>query len=129
MKSMSVSMKETNQITPKAKKLVDTLVSTGCTITEASKLAGYKGNSSRVSASRMLRNPEVQKYMFEQITHNLGMSAVKAQSRLLDLCVGAKSEYVQLEASKDILDRVGLRTPDKVSHTHVGDIKVSIDLG
>ena len=52
-------------ITPKAKKLVDTLVATGCTITEASKVAGYKGNSSRVSASRMLRNPEVQKYMFE----------------------------------------------------------------
>ena len=82
MKSMSVSIKESKKITPKAKKLVDTLVATGCTITEASKVAGYKGNSSRVSASRMLRNPEVQKYMFEQITHNLGMSAVKAQSRL-----------------------------------------------
>ena len=63
MKSMSVSIKE-NKITPRAKKLVDTLVATGCTITEASKVAGYKGNSSRVSASRMLRNPEVHKYMF-----------------------------------------------------------------
>ena len=127
MKSMSVAIKD-NKITPRAKKLVDTLVATGCTITEASKVAGYKGNSSRVSASRMLRNPEVQRYMFEQITHNLGMSAVKAQSRLLDLCTGAKSEYVQLEASKDILDRVGFKQPDKVKHTLDGDISVKIDL-
>ena len=128
MKSMSVSMKETNHITPKAKKLVDTLVSTGCTITEASKLAGYKGNSSRVSASRMLRNPKVQQYMFEQIQHNLGMSAVKAQSRLLDLCSGAKSEYVQLEASKDILDRAGFKAPDKHQHMVKGDFSINIDL-
>ena len=128
MKIMSVSMKETNQITPKAKKLVDTLVSTGCTITEASKLAGYKGNSSRVSASRMLRNPKVQQYMFEQIQHNLGMSAVKAQSRLLDLCSGAKSEYVQLEASKDILDRAGFKALDKHQHLVKGDFSINIDL-
>ena len=47
-------------ISAKAKLLVDTLVSKGCTITEASKLAGYKGNSARVSASKMLRKPEVQ---------------------------------------------------------------------
>ena len=124
---MSVALK-TKVISSKAKKLVDTLVATGCTITEASKVAGYKGNSSRVSASRMLRNPEVQKYMFEQITHNLGMSAVKAQSRLLDLCVGAKSEYVQLEASKDILDRAGFKAPDKHMHLHAGEISVKIDL-
>jgi len=35
---------------------------------------------------------------------------------------------VQLEASKDILDRVGLRTPDRVSHQIDGEIKVNIDL-
>ena len=106
---MSVAKQKANTITPKARKLVDTLVASGCTITEASKVAGYKGNSSRVSASRMLRKPEVQQYMFEQIQKNLGMSAVKAQHRLLDLCSSAKSEYVQLEASKDILDRAGFK--------------------
>ena len=124
---MSVAIKD-NKITPRAKKLVDTLVATGCSITEASKVAGYKGNSSRVSASRMLRNPEVQKYMFEQITHNLGMSAVKAQSRLLDLCTSAKSEYVQLEASKDILDRAGYKPTEKSMTLVQGNINVSIDL-
>lgn len=125
---MSVALKKPITITPKARLLVDTLVSSGCTITEASKLAGYKGNSSRVSASRMLRKPEVQQYMFEQIQKNLGMSALKAQHRLLDLCSSAKSEYVQLEASKDILDRAGFKAPDKHQHLVKGDFSINIDL-
>ena len=94
-------------ISAKAKKLVDTLVATGCTTTEASKLAGYKGNSSRVSASKMLRKPEVQAYMMSEIQRSFGLSSAKASARLLSLSQGAKSEYVQLEASKDILDRAG----------------------
>ena len=89
------------QITGKAKLLVDTLVSRGCSITEASKLAGYKGNSARVSASKMLRKPEVQQYMAQEIQRSLGIHSAKASSRLLQLCQGAKSEYVQLEAAKD----------------------------
>jgi phosphosulfolactate synthase (CoM biosynthesis protein A) len=67
--------------------------------------------------------------MMEQVAKTIGLGAVTASKKMVELSNSAKSEYVQLEASKDILDRVGLRTPDKVSHTHVGDIKVSIDLG
>jgi hypothetical protein len=47
---------------------------------------------------------------------------------LLRLASGAKSEYVQLEASKDILDRAGFKPVDKSMHLHAGEIKVSIDL-
>ena len=46
-------------ISAKAKKLVDTLVATGCTITEASKLAGYKGNSSRAVSYTHLTLPTI----------------------------------------------------------------------
>ena len=130
--AMSELSTKNDELTDKQKKLVDTIVTTGCTITEASKIAGYStrtsNESARVSASRMLRNPEVQKYMFEQIQHNLGMSAVKAQSRLLDLCTSAKSEYVQLEASKDILDRSGFKAPDKHQHLVKGEFSINIDL-
>ena len=31
-------------------------------------------------------------------------------------------------ASRDILDRVGMRVPDKVAHNIQGDIKINIDL-
>ena len=115
-------------ISAKAKKLVDTLVATGCTITEASKLAGYKGNSSRVSASRMLRKPEVQAYMMQEINRSLGLNSAKASAKLVALSQGAKSEYVQLEASRDILDRAGFKAPEKHQHLVGGDFKINIDL-
>ena len=66
--------------------------------------------------------------MMECITRTIGLGAVTASNKMIHLADNAKSEYVQLEASKDILDRVGLRTPDKVQHSVVGDIKVNIDL-
>ena len=118
------------ELTPKQKALVDTLVTTGCSIKEASQNAGYaKGEAGRVVASRTLRLPQVQRYMMERIATVMGTGAITASRKLIELSGYARSEYVQLEASKVILDRVGLRTPDKVSTEIVGDIKVSIDLG
>ena len=66
--------------------------------------------------------------MQQAIARTLGLGAVSASRKLIDLSSGAKSEYVQLEASRDILDRVGLRAPDKVAHNIQGDIKINIDL-
>lgn len=121
-------VKQTGTISSKARKLVDTLVSTGCTITDASKVAGYKGNSARVSASKMLRKPEVQAYMAQEITRQMGLHSAKALSRISSLSMTAKSEYVQLEASKDILDRAGFKAPDKHQHMIAGDFSINIDL-
>jgi hypothetical protein len=115
-------------IAPRAKKLVDILVSSGCTITEASKLAGYKGNSARVSASKMLRKPEVQAYMMQEVHRAFGLHSARAVSKLSSLSTGAKSEYVQLEASKDILDRAGFKAPDKHQHLVAGNFSINIDL-
>ena len=121
-----------SELTEKQKKLVDTIVTTGCSIKEGAKIAGYSSKGSeeagRVSASRTLRLPKVQKYMASRIADTLGLGAVSASRKLIDLSSGARSEYVQLEASRDILDRVGLRAPDKVAHNIQGDIKINIDL-
>ena len=125
---MTKRTSEETKISSKAKSLVDTLVATGCTITEASKLAGYKGNSARVSASRMLRKPEVQAYMMQEINRSLGLNSAKASAKLVALSQGAKSEYVQLEASRDILDRAGFKAPEKHQHLVGGDFKINIDL-
>ena len=120
----------TKELTPRQILLVDTLVATGCTITEASQIAGYaKGESGRVSASKALRTHKVQQYMQSLVMNSIGLNATKASIRLMQLSESAKSEYVQLEASKDILDRAGYKAPDKHMHLHAGDIKVSIDLG
>ena len=120
----------TKELTPRQILLVDTLVATGCTIPEASQIAGYaKGDSGRVSASKALRTHKVQQYMQSLVMNSIGLNATKASIRLMQLSESAKSEYVQLEASKDILDRAGYKAPDKHMHLHAGDIKVSIDLG
>ena len=117
------------RITEKQKKLVDTLVAKGCSVKQASEEAGYaQGESGRVSASKALKTPHVQQYMMQQIADSIGINATIASSKLLRLASGAKSEYVQLEASKDILDRAGFKAPDKVMHSHVGNINVKIDL-
>ena len=122
-------MTEIVKLTGKQMALVDTLVATGCSITEAAKLAGYAdGESGRVSASKALRTVHVQQYMMQRIGESLGLNATVAAAKMLTLARGAKSEYVQLEASKDILDRAGFKAPDKHMHLHAGEIKVSIDL-
>ena len=117
------------KITEKQKKLVDTLVAKGCSIKQASEDAGYaKGESGRVTASKALKTPHVQQYMMQTISDSMSLNATKALNKIVALSSNAKSEYVSLEASKDILDRAGFKAPDKVMHSHVGNIDVKIDL-
>ncbi len=117
------------KITEKQKKLVDTLVAKGCSIKQASDEAGYaKGESGRVTASKALRTPHVQQYMMQAIADNMSINATKALNKIVQLSSNAKSEYVSLEASKDLLDRAGFKAPDKVMHSHVGNVNVKIDL-
>ena len=109
--------------------LIDTIVATGCSVTKASKVAGYSdGESGRVTASKTLRLPHIQEYMQQRIRETIGMNATIASRKVLDLASSAKSEYVQLEASKDILDRAGYKPVDKSMSIVTGGINVSIDL-
>ena len=125
-------MSKLDKLTDKQKLLVDTIIADGCSIKEAAKRAGYSSNGSeeagRITASRTLRLPKVQQYMTSRIADTLGLGAVSASRKLIELSGNARSEYVQLEASRDILDRVGMRVPDRVKHSIEGDIKINIDL-
>ena len=122
-------MTKDNELTSKQKALVDTIVTTGCSITEASQKVGYaKGESGRVTASRTLRIPKVQSYMMNQIANTVGIGAVHASRKIVELARDARSEYVQLEASNDILDRGCLRAPERIQHQVDTNLKVSIDL-
>mgnify|MGYP004447729447 FL=1 len=117
------------KLTKKQRLLIDTIVATGCSVTKASKIAGYsEGESGRVTASKTLRLPHIQEYMQQRIRESIGLNATIASKKVLDLASSAKSEYVQLEASKDILDRAGYKPIDKAMHLVSGNIEVSIDL-
>ena len=120
----------TKKLTPKQTALVDTLVATGCSIRQAAADAGYAdGEPGRVSASKTIRLPHVQQYMMQRIQEQLGLNATMAAARVMTLAQGARSEHVQLEAAKDILDRAGFKPIDRSQVQVAGDIKVSIDLG
>tara|TARA_S200002703_G_scaffold156448_2_gene162132 strand:- start:526 stop:906 length:381 start_codon:yes stop_codon:yes gene_type:complete len=123
-------VKSERKLTRKQQSLVEHLVANGGTIKDAAHAAGYaEGESGRVSASKALALPHVQAYMVEKIREQLGVRATLALSTVTKLASTAKSEYVQLEASKDLLDRAGFKAPDKHMHLHAGDIRVDIDLG
>jgi phage terminase small subunit len=120
-----------SSLTGRQTRLVDTLVANGCSIREAAKIAGYSGGSGsdagRVTASKTLRLPHVQAYYQQQLLAQLHLVAPRALNRLASL-LDANSEYVQLEASKQILDRAGFgKVTDDVKITH-GTVRVRIDL-
>ena len=95
----------TRKLTDKQMALVDTLVAEGCSMKKAAELAGYaKGESGRISAHRALKTPHVQQYMAQRMNETFGLTATSALATVRRLSSGAKSEYVQLEASKDLLD-------------------------
>ena len=122
-------MLKQRRLTTKQKDLVDTIVASGCSVKEASAKAGYSdGESGRVTASKTLRLPHVQEYMQQRVRESIGLNATVASKRILDLSTNAKSEYVQLEASKDILDRAGYKPIEKSMSLMQGNISVSIDL-
>jgi phage terminase small subunit len=130
-------LKNVNAILPKKqptlntrqKALVDILISEGCSVSEASKLAGYKDSTSGCQGYATLKKSHVMEYMYQQIQESFGINSLKAQKTLSRLSQSAKSEYVQMESAKDILDRAGFKAPDKHQHQIVGDFKVHIDLG
>lgn len=118
------------KLTDKQTALVDTIVAKGCTIAQAAELAGYaKGESGRVTATKTMKLPHVQQYLMQRMNDEFGLSATLAVGTVRRLATSAKSEYVQLEASKDLLDRAGYKPIDRSQVQVAGDIRVSIDLG
>lgn len=117
------------KLTKKQQALVDVLLAEGGTIKAAAEKAGYAvGESGQVSASRTLKLPHVQRYMQQAVQERLGLNALVAVQRVAHLANDARSEYVQLQAAQDILDRAGYKPIDRSQVQIAGDIKVSIDL-
>ena len=124
-------IRSTNQqkLTPRQKALVEAYVANGGQLTKASAEAGYaEGNSGRTSAWKAMKTSHVQQYLMQQTAEAFGLHAVRALAKVVDLSGNARSEYVQLEASKDLLDRAGFKPIDRSQVQIAGDIRVAIDL-
>ena len=117
------------KLTRRQASLVDAYVANGGNLTKAAKEAGYAaGESGRVSAQRAMKTAHVKQHMMQVVADEFSKHAPMALGQLAGLSKRAKSEYVQLEASKDLLDRAGFKPVDRSQVQVAGDIRVTIDL-
>jgi phage terminase small subunit len=113
-------------LTDRALRFIEHIVSTGCSGAEAAVAVGYAEGSSRTQAYRLLNDQRVLDAMHQATKRKLAVSGVRAAEKMLSLATGARSERVQMEASKDLLDRGGYGVSNEASVT---GISISIDLG
>jgi phage terminase small subunit len=106
---------------------VEALVTNGGNRTQAAIEAGYSPDTARQQAHAIVRIPHVMQAILEATMSEFISNAPKASTALTQLLEG-RSEYVRLEAAKEILDRAGLKPATNVNHKVAGDISVSIDL-
>ena len=115
-------------LTDKQSKFVDNMLASNCSRTQSAIDAGYSPKSAHVEASSLCRNSNVLAALYDRTISSLSVDAVRALATVSSLSQDAKSEYVKLEASKDIMDRAGLRVVEEETSKLGNDITVKIDL-
>ena len=116
-------------LTTKQQAFIDNLLAGVGTQTECAIQAGYSTKSAKVEASRLLKQDKVLNQLQKQAIKTLGYRSITALDTVSNLSQNANSEYVRLEASKDILDRAGIRD-ESSNQVQLGNaIQVNIDLG
>lgn len=117
-----------SKLTTKQAAFVSALVRNGGDREQAAIDAGYSPRSARTQAYQLLAIPHVVAAIVEQTGMELAAAVPRASATLIKLLEG-KSEYVRLEAANSLLDRVGMKAPERHDHRVSGDITVNIDLG
>lgn len=112
------------RITQKVHAALDALVHGARSITDAAEAAGMR----REALSRALQKPHVQEELDRRVRDAMRRRGVKALAIIEHLSDGARSEYVKLEASKDLANRAGYLPPkEPLGPDNV--LIVNIDLG
>lgn len=117
------------KLTTKQNQFIDAYVANGGNGSAAARDAGYAESSAHVEANRALKNPLIVQEIYRRTALAIGAALPKALNTVVRLSESAKSEYVQLEASRDLLDRAGMKAPEKIDHRLDGEFRVTIDLG
>lgn len=107
---------------------VDEYVANGGDALKAVAAAGYTSQRPDHRRNQLLAHPTVLAEIQRRTAQALGHLAPRAVATLQRLVGSARSEYVQLQAAMDVLDRLGMRAPERQEHTVHGDLKVVIDL-
>jgi len=110
-------------------RFVDAYVSNGGRIEKAAIEAGYSETSARTIGSRLVKDSRILQEIYRRTVEQVALAAPKALATVERLAVTARSEKVQLEAAADLLNRAGVKAPDRIDHRVGGEISVVIDLG
>jgi hypothetical protein len=112
-------------LTDRQAAFISAYVANGGKVGLAATRAGY---TSKNEGSRLLRDPKIVKAIQTLMQDAIGVHAVAALGTVVKLARSAKSDYVKLEAAKDLLDRAGFKPPDKALLKVAGDLTVSFDI-
>ena len=93
-----------NKVTDAQAEIVHMILHDGCNPTEAAERLGRN----KAWAYNTLRKQHVIEYRQQLAMMTLGWDATQAMATMREL-LGSKSQYVRLEAAKDLMDRAGFR--------------------
>jgi Terminase small subunit len=102
---------EVSKLTAKQMYFVEAFLADPSSATAAAITAGYGQKSAHVSASRLIRLPNVLQALMQGVRGVLQRAAIKAAIKLEKL-IDHRIGYVALEASKDALNRNGIGIND-----------------
>lgn len=121
-------------LTAKERNFLD-LLEQGISLGEPRWLAYQKAHqcsesSAKSGVARALARPAVQAALIARARETLAAGSLSAAHMMVKLAGGAKSEYVRLDASKALLDRVGLpaSTANTVMPLGAGGIVINLTL-
>lgn len=117
------------ELTTKQRRFVHAFIRGDLTQGEAARAAGYTESVSDTVASRLMRNPLIQQAIQRETLKAIGIAAVPALRAVVALVRDAKSDYVKLEAAKDLLDRAGFAAPQRASERLDTSLTVHFDFG
>jgi len=116
------------ELTSLQQSFIEHYVADGGDVYQAAKKAGYAESGARANGHKMLRNPLIQKQIQKLTLETINGYAPKAVAVVMHLARNARSEYVQLQAAQDILDRAGFKPPERVDHRVDAALTVSLNL-
>jgi len=110
------------EITQAQADLVHHMLHDGCNPTEASKKLGRN----KAWAYKTIKKQHVIEYRQQLAMQTLGWDATQAMATMRELLT-AKSSYIRLEASRDLMDRAGLRLDTPKTPTSAVQINFNVD--
>jgi len=116
------------KLSSKVRDLIEGLVSTGKSVQEVALDQGWIGEAGRQNAYSSLSTLSAKAYLKEKMYSKYSLQAPKALHNIETLSDTARSEFVKLQASQDILDRAGFAPVTQIQSQVLGDFKVKIDL-